>query len=100
MSEMLWTPGMLAAAPKLWLDDESALTMSSGAVSAWADRSGLGMHLSQATAASQPTVSPDLLNGKRMLRFDGSNDYLGATSTLSGALFRNTGYGYILMVMK
>ena len=24
MSDMLWTPGMLTAAPKLWLDDESA----------------------------------------------------------------------------
>jgi hypothetical protein len=72
-------------------------TMESGSVildgttaSQWSDISGNNRHATQATKANQPTYTPDGLNGKPSLSFDGLDDFLsssgwsGLISGLSG----------------
>lgn len=69
----------------LWLDasDLTTITESSGAVSQWNDKSGNARHVSQGTAAQQPTTGSSTLNGLNVISFDGSNDNL---RTSNGAL--------------
>lgn len=68
--------------PKLWLDaaDTSTITSSSGNVSQWNDKSGSGWHVSQATGTAQPNTGTVTQNGRNVIDFNGSTDYL----------FRNT----------
>src|SRR5690606_16469989 len=61
----------------LWLD-ASDLT-SAGALSSWADKSGAGNTVTQATSGSQPVVVLDELNGLPVVRFDGENDRLSTS---------------------
>jgi len=67
---------LLALSPVIWLDasDSSTITLVSGAVSEWRDKSGNNRHASQGTSANRPVMST--LNGKSVLSFDGSNDFL------------------------
>ena len=78
-----WTPAALGSALALWLDaaDSSTITLNGSTVSQWNDKSGNGRHVSQATAASQPTYTPNGLNGKPTLIFDGVNDHLFRTQS-------------------
>jgi hypothetical protein len=66
-------------------------TMESGSVildgttaSQWSDISGNNRHATQATKENQPTYTPDGLNGKPVLTFDGVNDRLVTASTTLG----------------
>ena len=52
-----------------------------GRVSAWADQSGAGNTVSQATAASQPLWVPTAQVGKPVVRFDGVDDDLFRNAT-------------------
>ena len=68
----------------IWLDAAVGVTEVGGVVSAWADQSGNGQNFSQATAAQRPTLLAT--GGPRSLpciSFDGSNDALATTSSLS-----------------
>ncbi|HEX7039416.1 MAG TPA: LamG-like jellyroll fold domain-containing protein [Trueperaceae bacterium] len=60
----------------VWLDasDAGTLTIDSGTVSAWADRSGNARHASQGTTAIRPTLQAAGLNGLPTVRFDGVDD--------------------------
>jgi len=53
----------------------------------WTDRSGNNNHLVQATAGNQPQVKTNIINGRKIVRFDGAsspnNDKLSFTSTIS-----------------
>lgn len=68
--------------PTVWLDASitSSITESGGAVSQWNDVSGNLNHVSQATAANQPTTGAYTINGRNVIRFDGSNDWLANTT--------------------
>jgi len=66
---------------KLWLDAESIAGADGSPVSAWGDSSGLGNDVRQATAARQPTLQLGELNGRPIVRFDGTNDFLGTATT-------------------
>lgn len=46
----------------------------------WPDISTNGYHATQATAAFRPSIQTGILNGRQVRRFDGTNDYLVATS--------------------
>jgi hypothetical protein len=83
----LWTPAEITTA--LWYDadDSSTITIAT-AVSQWDDKSGNTRNATQATGAFQPAVITAGLNGKNVIRFDGSNDTLGYT----GTFFANTSY--------
>ena len=77
----------LCFSPALWLDasDADSITIVSGKVSQWADKSGNARHAVQATADNQPVVGSETIDGKNTIRFDGSNDYLTVSSFPTGA---------------
>ncbi len=98
-----WTPTALGSALALWLDAEDAasITLNGSTVSQWNDKSGNNRHASQATAASQPTRTLNGLGGRTVLTFDGVDDFLNATFTLTnfsvgmvGTLTANTAIIY------
>jgi hypothetical protein len=62
-----------------WLDaaDATTLTLVSGAVSSWADKSGNSRNVAQTTANNRPTTTT--INGKTAVLFDGSNDLMTFT---------------------
>lgn len=63
----------------MWLDanDAATVTLASGAVSAWNDKSGSGINASQSVANNRPT--PTTVNGRTAILFDGVNDGLDFT---------------------
>lgn len=65
----LWTPAALGSLLALWLDvdDSSTITLNGSTVSEWRDKSGNGRHVSQSTAANQPTYSATGMVGKPTL---------------------------------
>lgn len=64
-----------ASAPKLWFD-ASTLELSDGtAVDTWTDSSGNGYDAT-ATLTTRPLLKTNIVNGKNVVRFDGSNDYM------------------------
>jgi len=77
-------PSVLGTSLKLWLDasDTSTITHSVGAVSSWGDKSGNGNNATQATGASQPTLTSNSINGKSALVFDGTDDFLTAPTSV------------------
>lgn len=66
-----------------WLDagDSSTVTTVSGAVSSWASKVGSGT-ATQGSANNRPAYTTAGRNGRNVLTFDGTSDYL-TTSTLS-----------------
>jgi hypothetical protein len=82
-SGQLWTPARISTAS--WWDaaDSSSITLSSGKVSQWNDKSGNGKHMTQATAASQPTygiTSFSLPSVNFLDNFMASTAFAGAAS--------------------
>lgn len=66
---------------RFWYDAES-LGLSNGAgVATWTDQSVNGLDLTQATGANQPTYQTNVLNGLAVVDFDGTNDYVGRSTT-------------------
>ncbi|MEI6035137.1 MAG: immunoglobulin domain-containing protein, partial [Verrucomicrobiae bacterium] len=73
----------------LWLRGDAGVTQTNGTVSAWADQAGNGtISATQATAASQPAFVSSGVNGKPVVRFDGTDDNLAFSdvpvNTLTG----------------
>ena len=66
-----------------WLDasDSASVTTVSGAVSSWASKVGAGT-ATQGAANNRPAYTTAGRNGRNVITFDGSNDFL-TTSTLS-----------------
>lgn len=58
----LWTPANITTA--LWLDaaDASTVTLTSGAVSQWSDKSGNALHASQSNSSLRPTYASNTVN--------------------------------------
>lgn len=79
--DSLWTPAEITT--ELWFDasDSSTITLDgSDKVEQWNDKSGNGLHLTQANASYRPSVSTEAKNGLDVISFDGSNDYLSVVS--------------------
>jgi len=72
-SAALWTPAEITT--RVWYDaaDASTITASSGDVSAWADKSGNGNTLTQATTSRPATTGAYTINGLNVLTFDNSS---------------------------
>jgi len=74
-----FSPGQISGLA-LWLDaaDTSTITKDIGA-SEWRDKSGVGSKkFVQATGNDQPATGTETMNGKNVLRFDGSSDFMTA----------------------
>ena len=70
---------------QLWLDASDATTISIGTgVSQWNDKSGQGNNATQEVGANQPSYQTAIQNGLNVVRFDGSNDVLNASSVTTG----------------
>jgi len=80
----LWTPADIGSALSLWLDanDASTITLNSGTVSQWRDKSGNGRHANQATASQQPTYTAGGQNGRAVLSFDGGDGLIIPSTAL------------------
>ena len=78
-----WTPSLISTA--LWLDaaDASTITLTSGAVSQWNDKSGNARHATQSTTSSRPSYSSTGFNSLPGVAFDGVDDNMlhGCTQT-------------------
>jgi hypothetical protein len=69
----------------LWLRADLGITIGTG-VSAWADQSGNGNGVTQATGANQPTVNAaGAPNSLPCLVFNGSTQFLSAASAITSA---------------
>ena len=72
------SPDTIATLKAWWKSD--SLALSDGAsVSAWSDSSNNGWTASQGTGANQPVFKTNIINGRSILRFDGSNDTLSTS---------------------
>lgn len=97
---VLWTPSDLPVPPKVWCDWNSSVTDVSGFASSWGNQGSLGGSLDQSTPDNRPAILASEINGKRALRFDGTNDGLiGDTATFS-SLFRNVRNGLAVALYK
>jgi beta-glucanase (GH16 family) len=72
-----WTPSNLTVAA--WFDaaDSNTVTVVSGAVSQWNDKSGNGRNATNSTPANRPQYVSGALNGLPTVDFDGTSDVLG-----------------------
>lgn len=70
----------------------------SGDISQWSDLSGNGRHATQATGINQPSLVPNVLNGKKVVRFAGSPETLAITTGLD--IFNNKSGATAFMVYK
>lgn len=99
----------LSLSPALWLDAADPNTLydattggnlvaAGGTIARWEDKSGNGRHATQATSGSRPTRQTAVKNSKDVARFDGSDDFMIPSSSLS--LMRNKPEGSIFCVCK
>ncbi len=72
---------VLDLSPTLWVDasDASTITTDVG-VSVWADKSGNGNDLAQATGADQPATGTRTINSLNVIDFDGTNHFMTTAS--------------------
>jgi hypothetical protein len=84
-------PGLLG-----WWDaaDPASIVASAGRVSSWADKSGAGRHLAQATAGKQPLTGSVTIGGRNALKFDATRGDI-VTRTPVSAPAVNTGTWFI-----
>lgn len=66
----------------LWENSARTIPAADNAdvIGAWDDKSGNGYHVIQATTANKPTLRTSVQNGKPIIRFDGTDDFLANTS--------------------
>lgn len=74
---------------KVWIRADDVAGADGAAVSAWADQSGNGNNFAQGTGANQPLIKHSILNGHKVVRFDGSNDFM-KTAAFGAALSQPT----------
>ncbi len=79
-----WTPSSVGGL-LLWLEADAITGLNDGdPVATWLDQSGNENHATQSTEASKPLFKTNILNGKPVVRFDGSDDALSYPSQMSG----------------
>ena len=77
---------------QLWLDATTglfdatsggnAVTTDGSAVARWEDQSGKAYHFQQSTSNDRPILKTSVQNGKNVIRFDGSNDFMQGSNSL------------------
>ena len=92
---VVFIPAYVSSVLTLWLDasDTSTITSSSGNVTQWNDKSGLGYHFIQATTANSPTTGNTTLNSRNMVNFT-SSKYMTNTTCPMGTNYTIFAVGY------
>lgn len=80
LPEVPTLPTIAGLAARYNADDAASIASSATAVSQWNDVSGNGRHLVQATSTNQPKTGTRTLNGRNVIDFDGSNDFLKSSA--------------------
>jgi 6-phosphogluconolactonase (cycloisomerase 2 family) len=65
---------------KAWYDASTIDQADGTNVSAWLDSSGNEAHMYQSTTSAQPTLQTNELNGRAVVRFDGTDDFMNLTA--------------------
>ena len=60
----------------LWLDAEQVPGADTDVITTWSDVSGNGRDFTQSTGANRPTLRTGVQNGRRVIRFDGTDYYI------------------------
>lgn len=86
-----WTPARATTSggvrPVHWYDASQIQGLvNNDPVAAWADSSVNGDGIAQADPTKRPLFIMNVLNGKPVVRFDGSNDFMNGFFTVGGAL--------------
>lgn len=68
---------------KAWYDASTLTGTDGSSVSQWLDSSGNQAHMFQPSATAQPTLQTNELNGRNVVRFDGSDDFMNLTAPLN-----------------
>jgi hypothetical protein len=69
-------PGGVSSGLTVWLKADALSLSDNDPVATWTDSSGSGNDFAQATSGFRPTYKTGILNGKAVVRFDGSDDVL------------------------
>lgn len=69
----------------IWLAADNLSLNDGDPVDRWGDESGNGNDFVNSSSTSQPTFRTNVLNGKPVVRFDGSNDFLDKETSYSNA---------------
>ena len=69
---------------KLWLMADKGVELNGSSVTLWQDQSGNGADAEQGSAANQPTLDENAINGLPALSFDGVDDFLTFTLPIDG----------------
>ncbi|WP_324730964.1 hypothetical protein [Pseudomonas paeninsulae] len=99
----LWTPLNMATVPQIYLDaQDSVVTDVSGACSAISNLGAMGANgdFSQTSSGYRPAILPAELNGKKVLRFDGSNDVITSGSTAARGVLKAAPVAWAFNVYK
>jgi len=75
--------GIPANGLRLWLKSDSGLVSTSGKVSSWTDISGNGFSLISEAGSEQPLLVENEINNLPAVVFDGVNDFLQTSSSIS-----------------
>jgi hypothetical protein len=81
---------------QLWLKADAGITKDgSNYVSQWADQSGNNNHAVQATGSAQPLWADGLLNGKPVINFNGTSNFLDFPS---GMLYNLSAISFFIVI--
>jgi hypothetical protein len=81
---------------KFWVSSDRGIVTAGTVVSNWVDQSGLANNAIQTSATARPLLITNQVNGKPVVKFDGTNDYLMAVSPV----WTNNDYSYFLVWKK
>lgn len=81
----LWTPNNAIVKPLIWLDasDVSTITLNGSGVLNWEDKGTDSLDAYQTNASFQPQLIQNALNGKPVVSFNGSSQFLQFAQTRS-----------------
>ena len=71
-----------------WLDasDPATLIASGNDLSEWNDKSGNNITFSQITGANKPSTGINTINGKNVINFDGTSDFIAASLSMTAKM--------------
>jgi hypothetical protein len=102
-SASLWTPLNMATVPAIYLHAQhSVVTDVDGFCSGITNLGALGSagDFTQGATSSRPSILAAELNGMRVLRFDGNNDFLANNIAATKDIFRNVSAAWSFVVYK